>query len=328
MNKVQIIGTGSYVPEKIVSNKELTKIVDTSDEWISSRTGIKERRISEGENTSDLSTNAALRAIESSKINPEDIDLLIVATLTPDAFIPSTACIVQNNINAVNATCFDISAACTGFIYAIDIATQFIKTGRSKVALVIGAEILSKVLNWEDRSTCVLFGDGAGAAVLKSSNEDGIIACYSGSDGSKGRHLTCDAIPVRNPYVKKENMVAYDVNSSTVKMDGREIFKFAVNVMIQSIDELLKSAKLKIEDIKYIIPHQANARIIEFTAKKMGVDGDKFYMNLDKYGNTSAATVAIALDEVSRAGLLEKGDKIILVGFGGGLTYGGIIIQW
>jgi len=328
MNKVQIIGTGRYVPEKIVTNNDLAKIVDTSDDWISSRTGIKERRISEGEDTSDLATKSALKAIESSKINPEDIDLIIVATLTPDAFIPSTACIVQKNINAVNATCFDVSAACTGFIYAIDIATQFIKIGRSKTALVIGAETLSKVVNWDDRSTCVIFADGAGAAVLKSGNEDSILACYSGSDGTKGKHLTCEGIPVNNPYVKKENIIPFDVNRSTIKMDGKEIFKFAVNVMIQSIDELLKIADLKIEDIKYIIPHQANTRIIDFTAKKLGVPESKFYVNIDKYGNTSAASVAIALDEMSRKGMIEKGDKILLVAFGGGLTYGGTIIQW
>ena len=328
MNKVQIIGTGSYLPEKVVSNFDLAEIVDTSDEWISSRTGIKERRISEGENTSDLATKAALNAIENSKINPEDIDLIVLGTLTPDSFMPSTACIVQKNIGAVNATCFDISAACTGFIFAIDIATQFIKAGRCKVALIIGAETLSKVVNWKDRNTCVLFADGAGAAVLKAGNEESILAVYSGSDGSKGNHLTCDSIPVKNPYVKEKNIVAVDVNCSTIKMDGKEIFKFAVNIIIQSINELLKTAELELEDIKYIIPHQANTRIIDYTAKKLGISKSKFFVNLDKYGNTSAASIAIALDEMSRKGMLEKGDKILLVGFGGGLTYGGTIIQW
>jgi len=328
MNKVQIIGTGSYLPEKVVSNFDLAEIVDTSDEWISSRTGIKERRISEGENTSDLATKAALNAIENSKINPEDIDLIVLGTLTPDSFMPSTACIVQKNIGAVNATCFDISAACTGFIFAMDIATQFIKTGRSKVALIIGAETLSKVVNWNDRNTCVLFADGAGAAVLKAGNENSIIATYSGSEGAKGNHLTCDSMPVKNPYVKEKNIFAVDENCSTIKMDGKEIFKFAVNIIIQSINELLQIAELKIEDIKYIIPNQANTRIIDFTAKKLGVPKSKFFINLDKYGNTSAASVAIALDEMSRAGMLKKGDKILLVGFGGGLTYGGTIIQW
>ena len=328
MNKVQIIGTGSYLPEKVVSNFDLAKIVDTSDEWISSRTGIKERRISEGENTSDLATKAALNAIENSNINPEDIDLIVLGTLTPDSFMPSTACIVQKNIGAINATCFDISAACTGFIFALDIATQFIKTGKSRVALIIGSETLSKVVNWEDRNTCVLFADGAGAAVLKAGDENSILATYSGSEGTKGNHLTCDSIPVKNPYVKEKNIVAVDENCSTIKMDGKEIFKFAVNIIIQSINELLKIAELQLEDIKYIIPHQANTRIIDFTAKKLGISQSKFFVNLDKYGNTSAASIAIALDEMSRKGMLEKGDKILLVGFGGGLTYGGTIIQW
>lgn len=325
MNNVQIIGTGSYAPERVVTNNDLAKIVDTNDEWISTRTGIKERRITEGENTSDLATKASIKALENAGIAPEEIDLLIVGTLTPDAFIPNTACIVQKNIHAVNATCFDISAACTGFIYALDIAAQFIKAGRCKTALVVGAETLSKVVDWEDRSTCVIFADGAGAAVVKQSEHNGIIACYSGSDGTKGHHLTTGAVPVNNPFVKPEDVLPSDC---VIKMDGREIFKFAVTVITQSIDELLKSSGLKLEDIDYIIPHQANTRIIEFTAKKLGVSQDKFYVNIERFGNTSAASIAIALDEMNEKGMLKKGDKIILVGFGGGLTYGGMIIEW
>ncbi len=328
MNKVQIIGTGHYVPEKIVSNDDLIKIIDTSDEWISTRTGIKERRISEGENTSDLATKAALKAIEDAKISPEDIDFIIVATYTPDAFIPNTACIVQASIGAVNATCFDVSAACTGFIYGLDIATQFVKTGRAKCVLVIGAETQSKVVNWEDRGTCVLFADGAGAAVVTSGEKEGILACYSGSDGTKGWTLTVDGVPVRNPFVKGNPGPMYDLSNSTIKMDGKEIFKFAVGIMIKSVDELLKISGLSIEDIKYVIPHQANYRIIESTAKRLGVDIGKFFINIDKYGNTSAASVAIALDELCKSGNLEKGDKVLMVGFGGGLTYGGVIIEW
>jgi 3-oxoacyl-[acyl-carrier-protein] synthase III len=328
MNKVQIIGTGHYVPENIVTNDDLTKIIDTSDEWISTRTGIKERRISEGENTSDLATKAALKAIEDAKISPEDIDFIVLGTYTPDAFIPNTACIVQANIGAVNATCFDISAACTGFIYALDIATQFVKTGRAKCMLVIGAETQSKVVNWEDRGTCVLFADGAGAAVVTPGDKEGILACYSGSDGTKGWTLTVDGVPVRNPFVKGNPGPMYDLSNSTIKMDGKEIFKFAVGIMIKSVDELLKISGLNIEDIKYVIPHQANYRIIESTAKRLGVDIGKFFINIDKYGNTSAASVAIALDELCRSGNLEEGDKVLMVGFGGGLTYGGVIIQW
>jgi 3-oxoacyl-[acyl-carrier-protein] synthase III len=328
MNKVHIIGTGHYVPENIVTNDDLTKIIDTSDEWISTRTGIKERRISEGENTSDLATKAAIKAIEDAKIAPEDIDFIVLATYTPDAFIPNTACIVQANIGAVNATCFDVSAACTGFIYGLDIATQFVKTGRAKCVLVIGAETQSKVVNWEDRGTCVLFADGAGAAVVTPSEKEGILACYSGSDGTKGWTLTVDGVPVRNPFVKGNPGPMYDLSNSTIKMDGKEIFKFAVGIMIKSVDELLKISGLNIEDIKYVIPHQANYRIIESTAKRLGVDIGKFFINIDKYGNTSAASVAIALDELCKSGNLEKGDKVLMVGFGGGLTYGGVIIQW
>lgn len=326
MNKVQVIGTGSYVPPKIVTNDDLSCIVDTNDEWISSRTGIRERRISQGEDTSSMAVKAALKAIERSKIKPEDIDLIIVGTVTPDSFMPSTACIVQKDISAVNATCFDISAACSGFVYAIDIATQFIRTGSAKTVLVIGAETLSKILNWQDRSTCVLFGDGASAAILQQSDKEGILALCSGSDGSKGHSLVSKAVPVSNPYVDKDNIESKE--NSYVHMEGREVFKFAVKTIIQSVEELLEKANCSIDEIKYIVPHQANLRIIEFAAKRLGLSGDKFYVNLDKFANTSAATIGIALDEMVEKKLLQSGDKILLVGFGGGLTYGGVIIEW
>jgi len=326
MNKVQVIGTGSYVPPKIISNDHLSCLVDTSDEWISSRTGIKERRISEGENTAEMASKAAIKAIEKANIKPEDIDLIIVGTATPDSFIPSTACIVQGNIKAVNATCFDISAACSGFIYGLDIATQFLRSGGCSTALVIGAETLSKIVNWEDRNTCVLFGDGAAAAILKASDVEGILSIFRGSDGSKGNALISNSIPVKNPYVSKAYLDKQ--LDATIKMDGREIFKFAVKIIAQGVGKLLEDANCSIEDIKYIVPHQANVRIIESAAKKLGISEEKFYINLDKYGNTSAATVGIALDEVVEQGLIQRGDKILLIGFGGGLTYGGLIIQW
>ncbi|MBV7273262.1 beta-ketoacyl-ACP synthase III [Clostridium thailandense] len=326
MNKVQVIGTGSYVPSKVVSNDDLSRMVDTSDEWISSRTGIKERRISEGEDTSEMASKAAMKAIESAGIKPEDIDLIILGTATPDNFIPSTACIVQSNIKAMNAMCFDISAACSGFVYGLDIATQFIRTGSCKTALVIGAETLSKIINWEDRNTCVLFGDGAAAAILQTSDVEGILAICRGADGSKGKALVSSAIPVKNPYVSKE-MLDKQVDA-TVKMDGREIFKFAVKVIIQEVEKLLADAKCSLDDIKYIVPHQANSRIIDSAAKKLGVSEEKFYLDLDKFGNTSAATIGIALDDMVQNNLLEHGDKILLIGFGGGLTYGGLIIEW
>lgn len=328
MNNAKIIGTGHYVPENVVTNDDLAKIMETSDEWIRTRTGIRERRISTGENTSDMAAKAALKAIEDAKISPEDIDFIFLATYSPDAFMPNTACIVQSQIGAVNATCFDLSAACTGFIYATDMATQYIKTGRAKCVLVIGAETQSKLLNWEDRGTSVLFGDGAGAAIITTGEEGGVLACYSGSDGTKGCSLTAYGVPVRNPFVEENPGSMYDLTNSSIKMDGKEIFKFAVGIMIKCVDELLKLSGLKIEDIKYVIPHQANYRIIEFTAKRLGLDISKFFMNIDKYGNTSAASIAIALDELNKSGSLEKGDKVLMVGFGGGLTYGGVIVEW
>lgn len=323
MNKVEIIGIGSYVPPKIVDNNDLSLIVDTSDEWITSRTGIKKRRISQGEDTSDMATKAAIEAIKDAKVNVEDIELIVLATVTPDNFMPSTACIVQKNIKAENATCFDISAACSGFVYALDVATQFIRAGRFKNVLVIGADTFSKILNWKDRSTCILFGDGAAAAFLQSGKEDQILSIYTGSDGSKGNALTCPAAIVNNPYVDSVPNPAKNV----VRMDGREIFKFGVKVLEKSIKMLLKRAECSLEEIKYIIPHQANYRIIECAAKKLGIDMSKFYIDLDVYGNTSAASIGIALDEVCKKNLVEKGDKILIVGFGGGLTYGGFILK-
>lgn len=323
MFEVKVIGTGRYVPENIVTNDDLSKIVDTNNEWIKSRTGIRERRISKEENTSELAAKAGRKALESSKLKPEDIELIIVSTATPDNFTPSTACMVQEKLGAINATCFDISAACTGFIYAVGIASQFIKTGQSKNALVIGAEVLSKIIDWEDRSTCVLFGDGAGAVVLERSEEIGLISQYTGSDGSGGKFLECGTVPLKNPYSKT------DINfKSNLSMEGREVFKFAINAMIHSIGKVLKDTQYTLDDIDYIVPHQANLRIIDFVAKKLKLDKDKFYINLDRYGNTSGASIPIALDEMNEKGLLEKGDKIIIVGFGGGLTFGAHLIKW
>ncbi|WP_368489196.1 beta-ketoacyl-ACP synthase III [Clostridium sp. BJN0013] len=323
MNKVKISGVGSYVPPKILDNNDLSLIVDTNDEWIRCRTGIRQRRISLGENTSDMATKAAVNAIKSANIKVEDIDLIVLATATPDNFIPSTACIVQKNIKAINATCFDISAACSGFIYGLDIGTQFIRSGRFKIALVIGAETLSKILNWQDRSTCILFGDGAAAAILQRGGQESILSIYTGSDGFKGDALTCPAIPVNNPYVD----VVPDFHKSVVEMDGKGIFKFAVKILAKTVKILLKQGNCTLEEIKYIIPHQANYRIIECAAKILKTNMSKFYINLDLYGNTSAASVGIALDEVYKKNLVKKGDKVLIIGFGGGLTYGGLLIN-
>ncbi|HBC97344.1 MAG TPA: 3-oxoacyl-ACP synthase [Clostridium sp.] len=323
MNKVEIIGTGSYVPSKVVDNDELSHMVSTDDEWIVSRTGIRERRISKEENTSDMATKAAVDAIKSAKIDVNDIQLIVLATSTPDDFIPSTACIVQKNIKAANATCFDISAACSGFVYGIDIAAQFIRTGRFSTALVIGAETLSKVTDWQDRNTCILFGDGASAVILQKGDKEGIISISTGSDGSKGDALVCPAVPVNN-FLSKTKV---SLNKGTVSMNGKEIFKFAVKILVKLVKEMVVESGYSLKEIKYIIPHQANYRIIEFVAKKLGINPDKFYTNLDIYGNTSAASIGIALDEIYKKNLVKSGDKILIIGFGGGLTYGGIIIE-
>ena len=324
MNNVKIIGTGSYIPQRKVNNNELSKLVDTNDEWIMSRTGIRERRISTGENTSDLATKAALKALENSNITPEDLDLIILATITPDAFMPSTACLVQANIGAVNALCFDISAACSGFIYGLDIATAMLKSGKRKTALVIGAETLSKIVDWKDRNTCVLFGDGSGSAILQISEKSGISEFYSGSDGTKGEFLTTYAVPLKNPFVETEPIQ----NKSIITMNGTKVFKFATKIMSECIENVIKDNGESLDNIKYIVPHQANNRIIEYTAKKLGINVDKFFVNLADHGNTSSASVPIALDELNSLGLLKSGDKIILVGFGGGLTYASVLITW
>ncbi|WP_138205250.1 beta-ketoacyl-ACP synthase III [Haloimpatiens lingqiaonensis] len=328
MNGIEIIGTGSYLPELIVSNDDLSKIMDTNDQWISSRTGIRERRISEGENTSDLAAKAAISAMEDANITAEEIDLMIVATTSPDYFVPSTACVVQSKIGVHNAVCFDISAACSGFIYAMEIARNFMQDGRYKKALIIGAEVLSKILDWKDRGTCVLFGDGAGAAVLSSSHREAIVDIKIASEGDKWSSLTCKTAFVENPYIEKEVLEKELEGNLKIGMNGKDIFKFAVTTIANSVTAALKNTGYSIEDIKYIVPHQANLRIIDFAAKKLGVDESKFYINLNKYGNTSGASVPIALDEMNKKGLLKKGDKIILVAFGGGLTWGYSLIQW
>ncbi|GIM27476.1 3-oxoacyl-[acyl-carrier-protein] synthase 3 [Clostridium polyendosporum] len=324
MSCIRIVGTGSGVPESVVTNDDLSKIVETDDQWISSRTGIKERRISQGENTSELGAKAAMNALEDAGLTAMDIDIIIVATTTPDSFTPSTACIVQDIIGAKKAYAFDVSAACSGFIYGVNIATKMLKAGDEKRALIIGAETLSKVLDWNDRSTCVLFGDGAGAVVLEKGEEEGILASTIGSDGTLGRaSLSCGIFNVHNPFVKDD--IEDKINMA---MNGREIFRFAVNIVPQAVEEVLQLAGKKLEDVKYIIPHQANLRIVEGAAKKLDLPLERFYMNLHKYGNTSAASIPLALDEMNKNGLLQKGDNLVLVGFGGGLTWGSLLIKW
>lgn len=324
MRHAAIIGTGSYAPENVMTNDDLSDLVETSDEWISSRTGIRERRISTGENTSDLAYEASVRALENAALKPEDLDLIICATITPDSFMPAVACIVQDRLGAVRAAAFDLTAACTGMIYGIVTADQFIRTGMYQHVLVVGAETLSKVLDWDDRATCVLFGDGAGAVVLSAVEDSrGIWASALSSDGSKQDFLTCPAIPLSNPYV----IPPLETPSAKIKMQGQEVFKYAVRTVTESINTVLDSTGLTIGQIKYIIPHQANKRIIEQAAKFSDIPIEKFFMNLDRYGNTSAASIGIALDELQQLKLLEKGDKIIMTGFGGGMTSGAVLLE-
>lgn len=319
-----IISTGSYSPDFIVKNDDLSKIMDTSDEWIKSRTGIEERRISINENTSDLAYKAALDAINNSDITCDDIDLIIVATVTPDMHMPSTACLLQNKLGAKNATAFDITAACSGFIYGLSIADSMIKCGRYNTVLLVGAEVLSKSINWEDRSTAVLFGDGAGAALLRGTKEEqGIISIYTKSEGEDGQVLAIGDKSVKNPFSEdSEERLPYII------MNGRKVLRFSTRVIVDSIKEVLKKGNTTLEEIKWIVPHQANARIIKHAAQKLEIEYEKFFINLQKFGNTSSASIPKALNEMNRKGMLSKGDKIILVGFGGGLTYGSILIEW
>ncbi|MEG0296153.1 MAG: beta-ketoacyl-ACP synthase III [Clostridium sp.] len=323
MKEVKISGIGAYSPSNVVTNDDLSKIVDTNDQWITERTGIRERRISTSEDTSDMAFEAAKVALDRANISASDIDLIIVATCSPDMSIPSVACLVQDKIGAENATTFDLNAACSGFLYGVQVAQSMIKTNDYKHALVIGSETLSKVLDWNDRGTCVLFGDGAGAAVLSVTDEIGVIKTYSKGVGSKWKSLTLGAFDLDNPYVEEKIE-----RNKKVSMNGREVFKFATSVIIDGINKVLDGTEYSLEDIKYIVPHQANTRIIDYSAKKLGVDGDKFYKNLDRFGNTSSASVPLALNEMYEKGLISKGDILILVGFGGGLTYASALIKW
>lgn len=318
----RIIGTGSYLPETIVTNDDLSKIMDTSDEWITTRTGIKERHLVKTETTASMSILAAKNAMENAGVTAEDIDLIIVGTITGDYLTPSTACEVQAGIGAKDAIAYDVNAACSGFAFAVASAHAFIQAGIYKTALVIGAETLSKIMDWSDRSTCVLFGDGAGAAVLTGDNEGGILSFDIGSDGASGMVLACRDRENNNPLVNNPVKLDY------VHMEGQEVYKFAVKTVPASIQKVLGERGLEPDDIKCYVLHQANLRIIQSVAKRLKVSEDKFPISLDHCGNVSAASVPILLDEVNRQGQLKKGDKIVISGFGGGLTWGTILIEW
>ncbi|MCU0665712.1 MAG: ketoacyl-ACP synthase III [Candidatus Omnitrophica bacterium] len=325
MNSVGIIGIGKYLPKKVLTNQDLEKMVDTSDEWITTRTGIQERRIAaKNEACSDLALKAAQDALSDSKINPLDLDLIIVATVTADMHFPSVACIVQSNLGAKNAICFDVSAACAGFIYALIVAKQFIARGSVKHALVIGSEVMSYITDWTDRNTCVLFGDGSAAAVLGQVKSGGIIASHLGSDGSVHDILNVPAGGSRMPLTK-DNI---DKNMQYIKMRGNELFKMAVNAMSDAAKKALEKAHLKVEDVNLLIPHQANQRIIAAVAKKLNLSMDKVYLNIARYGNMSSASVAVALCEAVKEGRIKKGDIIVLDSFGAGLVWAACVIKW
>ena len=321
-----ILGTGFYVPEKIMTNADLEKIVETSDEWIVERTGIKERRIAEdNQPMSDLALRAAKDALADAGVAAEDLDLIIVATLTSDRIIPSTACMIQNLLGAKHAAAFDLSAACSGFAYAASVAAQFIETCAYKKALVIGAETLSKYINWEDRNTCVLFGDGAGAAVLGQVEEGyGILSFDLGSDGSGGDAIQIPSSGSLMP-VSKESI---DQKLNLIHMNGRDVFKFAVKAMGKTVKNSLAKIDMPQEKIDWLVPHQANIRIIESAAKRLSMPMDKVIVNIHKYGNMSAACIPIALAEAAAAKRFKKGDIIALSGFGAGLTWASCIIRW
>jgi len=323
---VSIVGTGSYTPERRLTNEDLSKIVDTSDEWITTRTGIKERRIAaKDETTSEMATKAALKALEQANVTPKDLNLILVATATPDMLFPATACFVQKKIGANNAACLDISAACAGFLFGIEIAQQFITSHTHDTVLVIGAEKLTSITNWTDRNTCVLFGDGAGAAVLRHrGSEHGVISTHIGSDGQFTDILFMPGGGSRCP-ITRDNV---DMHLNTIHMLGKEVYKQAVTAMVSASKRVLADAGLTADDIACVIPHQANLRIIEAIADRLKIPLDRFYVNLDKYGNTSAAAVAIALDEANRSGRIKHGDYVLLVVFGGGLTWASTIVEW
>lgn len=304
---VRIIGTGSYIPQKVLTNDDLARTIDTSDEWITTRTGIKKRHIAEEMTTSTMATNAATLAIKDSGLNAKDIDVIIVATSSPDYAFPNTAALVQRNIGADNAACFDISVACSGFIYAYSIANAYIKSGMYKNILLIGAEVMSKHVDWNDRSVCVLFGDGAGAVIVtKDDNNLSAVSIRSNGNGA-------DCLISGN---------------DNIHMDGQEVFKFAVKTVPQSISEVLSMANCTKSDIKYYVLHQANKRIIEAISKRLNANISKFPMNLNEYGNTSAASIPILLDELNKGGKLLRKDKIVISGFGAGLSYGSIVLEW
>jgi 3-oxoacyl-[acyl-carrier-protein] synthase-3 len=318
----RIAGTGGYLPEKILTNHDLEKIVDTTDQWIRERTGIEKRHIAaEGETTCDLAEHAARKAMEMAGVSAGDIDLIVVATTTPDKIFPSTACLLQQRLDIHGCAAFDIQAVCTGFVYALGVADQFIRSGTSRKALVVGAETFSRILNWNDRGTCVLFGDGAGAVVLEASDEPGILSTHLHADGSYENLLHVPA-GVSTDYDAVLNGTAY------VEMKGNEVFRMAVNTLGRIVDETLAANNMEKSDVDWLVPHQANTRIIQATARKLRMDMDHVVMTVSQHGNTSAASVPLALDVAVRDGRIQRGETVLLEAFGGGFTWGSALLKF
>lgn len=325
-HRAVIAGTGAFAPEKILTNEDLAKTVDTSDEWISVRTGIKKRHIAgEDETTAYLATEASKIALDDAKLDAEDIDMIIVATITPEMVFPSTASFVQKNLKAKNAWVFDLAAACSGFIYGISIAQQFIESGRYNNCLLVGAETLSKITNWKDRTSCILFGDGAGAIVLKRAEDGqkGVIYSTMGSDGDSWQALNCQAYGSRYPAWRKLD----DPDKMFMEIYGREVYQQAVRRIVATVRKCLKKCDLTVDDVSMMVSHQMNARIIESAAKRLKLPEDKYFINIQEYGNTSAASLPIAFDDCRKQGKVKKGDIVIFVAFGAGLTWGANIVQ-
>ena len=317
----RISGTGSYLPEKVVTNLDLEKIVDTTDQWITERTGIKKRHIVDGQTTCDLAEQAALNAIDAAGLSNQDIDLIIVATTTPDRIFPSTACLLQERLDIHGCPSFDVQAVCTGFVYALGVADMFITTGKAKHALVVGAETLSNITNWTDRTTCVLFGDGAGAVVLSASNEQGILSTHLHADGQYKELLTV-------PAGISENSEMLKSGKAFMEMRGNEVFKVAVNTLGRIVDETLDANNMNRSMIDWLVPHQANIRIINATAKKLGMSLDKVVVTVDEHGNTSAASIPLAFDIAVRDGRIKRDDLVLMEAFGGGFTWGSALLKF
>jgi 3-oxoacyl-[acyl-carrier-protein] synthase-3 len=317
----RIIGTGSYLPEKVLTNGDLEKMVDTTDEWIYTRTGIRERRLAaDNETTTDLAYHASVRAMDAASVTKDEIDLIVVATTTPDRVFPSTACLLQERLDIHGCPAFDVQAVCTGFVYALGVADKFVRTGSAKCALVVGAETLSRIINWKDRGTCVLFGDGAGAVVVRASDTPGIIGSHLHADGSYKELLTVQA-GISQGYDKVLQREAF------IEMQGNEVFKMAVNTLGRIVDETLEANGMQKSDVNWLVPHQANIRIISATAKKLNMSMDNVVVTVDRHGNTSAASIPLAFDEAVRDGRIKSGDTVLMEAFGGGFTWGSVLLR-